>query len=118
MGSLRSKLAASLLVAAAVGVAVPGSASAADHSVMSPATTLCTSGGTAVALETVNVRDTPSTSGTIVHVVTQGTIVACDGYALGSRYDACGHSNANGWLFVYSSTWAGYAVATCFNQAS
>lgn len=113
--SLRSRAAASLVAAAAIGLAIPGAASAADQSAR-PAISYCDSGtGKVIALETVSVRATPSTTASLVHTSSKGSVSSClAGYTLGGRYTACGHTNANGWLYVYGTGWEGWSAMTCW----
>jgi hypothetical protein len=107
-------LAASLAVAATIALAVPGVANAADSSVESASITDCATSTHATALENVTIRTSASTSGGYVTTAAKGTRWECFGVTLGGRYDACGHTNSNGWLWVRNGNFAGYTAMTCW----
>ena len=113
----RSRLFVSLTAAAAISLAVPGIASATDNSVNSTKSAsyaTCYGGGVVTAIETVNIRLTPSTTAPVVATAQQGSMWNCDGYVLGARYNACGVTQANGWIYMgLGDTW-GYSAMTCW----
>ncbi|MGW8702376.1 hypothetical protein ACWGOK_36560 [Streptomyces eurythermus] len=113
--TVRSRLTVTLAVAAAVGLALPGVARAADGSTQPRSNTACND-GKATAVENVAIRTSTSTSAALVTTALKGQTWACGATSviLGGRYTACGTSNGNGWFYVYNDNYAGYTVSGCW----
>ncbi|MFG2111760.1 hypothetical protein ACGFRB_03830 [Streptomyces sp. NPDC048718] len=114
---LGARSVAALAAAALIGLMVPGVADAAQGSADSASYTRCNSGGVelATAAEAVTVRTGPSVSAAVVTTAQKGTTWWCRGYAVGDRYNACGVTQANAWIYVFNNNYAGYSAMTCWN---
>ncbi|MBL1104498.1 hypothetical protein JK361_07785 [Streptomyces sp. 5-8] len=118
--SLRFRYVASLVAAAALGLAVPGTAGAAHRSAESARFTSGCPTGEVVAVATVYVRTQPKTTAPVLEKVAAHDWRYCyfDSVKLGDRYDACGHRNANGWIHIATKVdnrW-GWSAMTCWND--
>ncbi|NKI42558.1 hypothetical protein [Streptomyces physcomitrii] len=112
---MRSRLTVTLAVAAAVGLALPGVAGAADGSTQVRTNTACDD-GKATAAENVAIRTGTSTGASLVTTALKGQTWGCYfTYVLtGGRYTACGTTNGNGWFYVYNANYSGYSASACW----
>jgi uncharacterized protein YraI len=113
--SLHFRSAATLLVAVALGLAIPGNADAADPAASSAPTAAWCTTGYVQALEDVRVRTGPHLNSTVVLTVPKGTVASCDGTVGGDGYHAC-DLDSNAWIKVHTANWRGYSAVTCWKD--
>ncbi|MFI2761899.1 hypothetical protein ACH5A3_24015 [Streptomyces echinatus] len=118
--SPRFRHVATVMALAAIGLAVPGTAEAASRSAKSASFNSGCPTGEVVAVASVNVRTEPKTTAPVLERVAARDWRYCyfDSVKLGGRYDACGHTNANGWIHILSKVdnrW-GWSAMTCWND--
>ncbi|MFF5251343.1 SH3 domain-containing protein [Streptomyces leeuwenhoekii] len=94
---------ATVLIVFAGGPALAGTATTGPKS---PTAITCT---TYIALETVNIRSAPSTSGTVVGTLAQGAKV-CGTTVQGDSYSACGVKLSATWVTIAK---AKYVARSC-----
>ncbi|MFI6338748.1 hypothetical protein [Streptomyces sp. NPDC050535] len=118
--TLRSRLAAALMATAALSLAIPGAARAADESAGSAAYSYRCATGTAESLAGgVQIRDQPRNDADVLVTVKKGNWRQCAPgyYVTGDRYNGCGVYGASAWIYLWTPYGNGYSAMTCWADA-
>ncbi|WP_432166077.1 hypothetical protein [Streptomyces sp. bgisy031] len=118
--SLRSRTVASLAAAAAISLAIPGAANAADHSAKSASFTDGCATGMVTPISTWGqIRALAKNNARILEAVPndQNRVCSPNSTVVGDPYKGCGYNRANGWIKVktFGGQW-GWVAMTCWDD--
>lgn len=110
------------MATAALGIAIPGTADAADDSA-GPASSAafsyrCATGWAVSLADGVKIRTQPRNDADVLVTVTKGNERQClQGYYItGDHYNGCGVYDASAWIYLWTPSGNGYSAMTCWGD--